>query len=105
MPNLSRDTDQLYFRLCSDHLSIEAIPKKSFRINLTAMKDHPLTDHELLMWTPHFIVAKNPRGHEITLRADGRMIVRKAGSESAARDAAADLMKLLLRRRDTFLRP
>lgn len=89
--------NQLYFRLCSDHLSIEAIPRKRIRINFQKMKDQRVADHEVVMWTPHFVVVKNERGQEITLRTDGRMVVRKAGSEALARRSAAEIMEIVLK--------
>jgi len=67
----------LFFKLCSDHLSIEAIPRKPLAIDLEGMKGQPLPKHEVMMWTPHFVVLKNKNGQEITLRRDGRMVVRK----------------------------
>ena len=87
----------LFFKLCSDHLSIEAIPRKPVTIDLNAIKNRSLQKHELMMWTPHFVVLKNRSGQEITLRRDGRMVVRKASSEQVARDAAMEVMSLVLK--------
>ena len=92
-----RNKDQFYFRLCSDHVSIEAIPRTIIRINLAKLKGHRPGDWDVLIWTPHFVVLKNPNGHEITLRKDGRMIVRNASSESRARQLAAETMKWVLK--------
>jgi hypothetical protein len=90
-------TSQLYFKLCSDHVSIEAIPKRRVRVNFRKMKEHKIRDHELVMWTPHFAVMRNAEGHEITLRQDGRMIVRKAASEMTARKSAQETMEIVLK--------
>jgi len=49
------------------------------------------------MWTPHFIVLRGRGGQEITVRRDGRMVVRKAPSEEAAREIAENVMCLALR--------
>jgi hypothetical protein len=49
------------------------------------------------MWTPHFAVLKTRKGHEVTIRKDGRMVIRKAGSESLAREAASEILQLVLR--------
>jgi len=87
----------MFFKLCSDHLSIEAIPRKPLAIDLEGMKGQLLPKHEVLMWTPHFVVLKNKNGQEITLRRDGRMVVRQATSEEVARAAATDLMSLVLK--------
>ncbi|MGA2971527.1 MAG: hypothetical protein ABSE39_02745 [Candidatus Bathyarchaeia archaeon] len=87
----------LFFKLCSDHLSIEAIPRKPLAIDLEGMKGQPLPKHEVMMWTPHFVVLKNKNGQEITLRRDGRMVVRKVSSEEVARAAATDVMSLVLK--------
>jgi hypothetical protein len=83
---------RLYFKLCSDHLSIEAIPRKAMRVNLTRLKDRSFSSHQLILWTPHFVVLRNQDGHEITLRKDGRMIIRKVASEELARRAADDVL-------------
>ena len=87
----------LFFKLCSDHLSVEAIPRKPVTIDLKGIKDRSLQKHELMMWTPHFVVLKNRSGQEITLRRDGRMVVRKASTEQVARDAAMEVMSLVLK--------
>jgi hypothetical protein len=86
---------RLFFKLCSDHLSIEAIPKKATKIDLAKLKDEIISGHELVMWTPHFVVLRNGEGHEITLRRDGRMIIRKAASEQIAERTADQVMNVV----------
>jgi len=88
---------QIYFKLCSDHLSLEAIPRTRMKVDFIRMRDHPPLEYELVMWTPHFAVLKTKGGVEITLRRDGRMIVRKSESENLARQAAAELIGLVQR--------
>jgi hypothetical protein len=46
----------------------------------------------MMMWTPQFVVLKNRLGHEITLRKNGRMIIRKAATEPEAQRAATEVM-------------
>jgi hypothetical protein len=87
----------LFFRLCSDHLSIEAIPRRPFVVDFAKMKDTRLSSYELLMWTPHFVVLRSLGGQEITLRGNGRMVVRKAASEESAKQIATEVMSLALR--------
>lgn len=87
-----KERGQLFFKLCSDHLSIEAIPKTSLKLNLFRLKEKPLAKYEVMMWTPLFVVLKNSKGQEITLRKDGRMVIRKAGSELEAQRAAVEVM-------------
>jgi hypothetical protein len=94
-PAAESEKGNLFFRLCSDHLSIEALPRKAVRIDLVKLKNRAITGHEVMFWTPHFAVLKNQDGHEITLRRDGRMIVRKAGSEEVARQSAIRVMSLV----------
>jgi hypothetical protein len=89
--------EQIYFKLCSDHLSVEAIPKRRIRVNFAKMKERPPQNCELVMWTPHFVVVRNLGGQEITLRGDGRMLVRNAKSEAIARQAAAEMIGLVLK--------
>jgi hypothetical protein len=90
-------SEQIYFKLCSDHLSVEAIPKTRMKVNFAKLRDKPPREYELLMWTPHFAVLRSEGGQEITLRQDGRMIVRKSGSENIARQAAVDMIGVVLR--------
>ncbi len=92
-----RSQAPLFFKLCSDHLSIEAIPRRPLAIDFTELKERSFSEHELMMWTPHFVVLKNTGGLEITLRKDGRMIVRKAATEQIAQDAAVEVMRLVLK--------
>lgn len=87
----------LFFKLCSDHLSIEAIPRKTLSIDIESMKDKSIQEHEVMMWTPHFVVLKNSSGQEITLRRDGRMVIRNANTEEVAREAATKVMRLALK--------
>jgi len=93
---LDRDEDQLFFRLCSDHLSVEAIPKRRVRIDFTGIKQNLKGKYRVLMWTPYFVVLGIISGaEEITLRRDGRMIIRKAVSDEKARLEAVRLLRLL----------
>ena len=41
-----------------------------------------LDEFAVTIWTPHFVVMKGVGGEEITLRRDGRMIVRNTDSEA-----------------------
>jgi len=89
-------SEQMYFKLCSDHLSVEAIPKSTMKVDFLKLRDKPPDGYELLMWTPHFAVLRSSSGQEITLRRDGRMVVRKSGTEDIARRAAADMFNVVL---------
>jgi hypothetical protein len=82
----------LFFQLCSDHLSIEAIPRTQLKLDLETLKHQPLANYEVMMWTPQFVVLKNQSGQEITLRKNGRMIIRKAATEPEAERAATEVM-------------
>ena len=84
--------NDLFFKLCSDHLSIEAIPRRVIRVDIAELKHRAMLGLELMLWTPHFVVLRNREGQEITLRRDGRMIIRKAESEPVAKRAAAEVM-------------
>lgn len=84
--------ESMFFKLCSDHLSIEAIPRRTIRIDIAELKHRAISGFELMLWTPLFVVLRNREGQEITLRRDGRMIIRKAESEPDAKRAAAEVM-------------
>ena len=66
-------------------------------MNFARLRDEPPPKYELIMWTPHFAVLRSEGGQEITLRRDGRMIVRNSGSENVARQAASDMIELVVR--------
>jgi hypothetical protein len=85
----------MFFKLCSDHLSIEAIPRKSANIDMGRLKSHVLSGLELMLWTPYFVVLRNQDGNEITLRHDGRMIIRNVASEQVAQRAANEIMNVV----------
>jgi len=93
--DINKKHNQLFFKLCSDHLSIEAIPKTSLKIDFFKLKESPPAKYEIMMWTPRLVVLKNPKGQEITLRRDGRMVIRKAESEPEAERAAIEVMRLV----------
>ena len=90
-------SEQIYFKLCSDHISVEAIPRMKLKVDIAKMRNHPPQDSKLIMWTPHFAIIRTQDGQEITLRKDGRMIVRKSASESVAQQAAAELLGLIVK--------
>ena len=83
---------QLFFKLCSDHLSIEAIPKSKVRLDLSKMRGG-FDDFVVKMWTPRFAVMSNPNGIMITLRSDGHIIVRNSESEAEAKAAATRVLR------------
>lgn len=93
----TQDGDPLFFKLCSDHLSVEAIPRSRLHIDFVKMKMTLEAEYQVLMWTPYFVVLKSVVGvEEITLRRDGRMIIRKAVSEERARLEGRRLLDLLI---------
>ena len=87
---------QLFFKLCSDHLAIEAIPKIKLKLDLSKIRKE-LDDFVVTLWTPHFVVLKGVSGEEVTLRRDGRMIVRNSDSEANAEAAAVRVLSLISR--------
>ena len=91
---MTENSVQLFFKLCSDRLSIEAIPKTKLRVNLSKLKVG-LGDFAVTIWTPHFMVMRSRDGEEVTLRRDGRMIVRNSGSQAAAEAVAVRVLALV----------
>jgi len=86
---------QLFFKLCSDHLSIEAIPKTNLKLDLSKIKRELEDNFVVKIWTPHFAVIRNVKGIMITLRKDGRMIVRNSDSEADAKAAANEVLSVV----------
>jgi hypothetical protein len=85
---------QLFFKLCSDHLSIEAIPRSKLKVDLSKLREG-VDEFRVMIWTPQFVVIKSLHGEEITLRKDGRMIVRNSDSEASAQAAASRVLWLV----------
>lgn len=86
---------QLFFKLCSDHLSIEAIPKTNLKLDLTKIRKGLADDFVVKMWTPHFAVITGVKGIMITLRKDGHMILRNSDSEADAKAAASRVLSII----------
>ena len=87
---------QLFFRLCSDHLAIEAIPRTRCVIDFSKARQNLERSYTCILWTPYFVVLRSSLGEEITLRKDGRMIIRNAKSEGEAHSAALRLLTLVM---------
>jgi len=64
------------------------------KLDLSKIKKE-LDEFAVTIWTPHFVVMKGAGGEEITLRRDGRMIVRNTDSESRAQAAATRVLFLI----------
>ena len=86
----------LYVRLCSDHLSLEVIPRHNLRLDLKFLESALArsTGFSTLVASQHFLIVKHDRGAEITIRRDGRMIVRRASGEDEVRSLANELLNL-----------
>jgi hypothetical protein len=93
MNEMLEPSEQLFFKLCSDHLAIEAIPRRQVHVDLSRFKDH-FGDYAITLWTPSFVVLKGSSGEEITLRRNGNMIIRNTGSEEVARVTATKILTL-----------
>lgn len=72
----------MIFRLCSDRLSLEAIPKGKLTVDLTRFEHR--ADVNIMVRTPYFLVIRFDDGSEVTLRKDGRMIIRRIRDEQVA---------------------
>jgi len=72
----------MIFRLCSDRLSLEAIPKRKLTVDLTRFEHR--ADVNVMLRTPYFLVIRFDDGSEVTLRKDGRMIIRRIRDERVA---------------------
>lgn len=86
---------QLFFKLCSDHLAIEAIPRTKFTLNFSRIREILEANYTCILWSQYFVVLRSREGEEITLRKDGRMIIRNAKTEQDAHSVANGLLKLL----------
>ncbi len=86
----------LYVRLCSDHLSLEVIPRHNLRLDLKFLESALARSagFSTLVASQDFLMIKHDKGAEITIRRDGRMIVRRVSGEDEVRILANELLNL-----------
>ncbi len=86
----------LYVRLCSDHLSLEVIPRHNLRLDLKFLESALARSagFSTLVASRDFLIIKHDKGAEITIRRDGRMIVRRVSGEDEVRSLANELLNL-----------
>lgn len=79
-------------RLCSDRVAYEAKPSKPRRYDLAKIDALAAqsSSYERIVFTPYLIVLRK-EGAELTMAQDGRLIIRKADDEQAARELADQL--------------
>ncbi len=86
----------LYVRLCSDHLSLEVIPRHNLRLDLKFLESALARSagFSTIVASDDFLIIKHDKGAEITIRRDGRMIVRRVSGEDEVRILANELLNL-----------
>jgi hypothetical protein len=85
-------------RLCSDKAAYEAVPKNRLKVDLARLRRslESSGDCEITLWTRQLMVVKKTDATEITIVADGRLIIRNVADEEAARKIAENLLPGLL---------
>lgn len=54
-------------------------------------------NYEILVHTPYIMVLKNPKGVEVTLSKNGRMLIKRISNENEARAVALDILQIALK--------
>jgi hypothetical protein len=81
-------------KLCSDRAAYEAVPKKRFKVDITSLRLslECSGDYEIAVCTPQLIVVKRRDATEVTVVDDGRMIIRNAADQDAAKRIAETIL-------------
>jgi hypothetical protein len=81
-------------RLCSDKAAYEAVPKNRLKVDLARLRRslESSGNCEITLWTRQLMVVKKTDATEITIVADGRLIIRNVADEEAARKIAETLL-------------
>jgi hypothetical protein len=87
-----------YISLCSDAHSVDmgVIPKRKIQLNLKSLEAavQASESYSTIVASSSLLRIKHGEGVEITIRRDGRMVVRKAKDEAQVRRLATELLTL-----------
>ncbi|WP_455284609.1 hypothetical protein [[Eubacterium] cellulosolvens] len=81
-------------RLCSDRAAYEAVPKKRFKVDIASLRVllERRGDCDITLCTPQLMVVRRNDATEVTIVDDGRMIIRNAADQDAARTIAETIL-------------
>lgn len=93
MPVMEQGT-AFIVRLCSDKAAYEAVPKSRLKVDLARLRRslESSGNCEITLWTRQLMVVKKTDTTEITIVADGRLIIRNVADEEAARRIAETML-------------
>jgi hypothetical protein len=87
-------TGAFMIRLCSDRAAYEAVPKKRYKVDISALRLllEREGDCEIALCVPQLMVVRRSDDTEVTIIDDGRMIIRNVADEEAARRIAETIL-------------
>ena len=87
-----------YIPLCSDPHSVDigVVPRRKIQLNLKSLEVavQASESYSTIVASPSLLRIRHSEGAEITIKRDGRMVVRKARDEAQVRRLATELLTL-----------
>jgi len=89
----------LLIRLCSEKAAFEVRMQQRVRFDMDEVKHlfEEAGGYEIFAPNPYIMVLKSPRGAEVTLSSNGRMLIKRVSGESEARAVAHDVLQVALK--------
>lgn len=89
----------LLIKLCSDKAAFEVLTQRRIRFDMDGVKRlfEGKGNYEILVHTPYIMVLKDPKGVEVTLSENGRMLIKRISKENEARAVALDILRIALK--------
>ncbi len=91
-------THQLFIKLCSDKAAYEARTAKKLSLDMNETKRalEKSKEHQIVVCTPHILILRSGKA-ETTLSRDGRMLIKRASSESEAAQVAQQILQAIFK--------
>jgi len=89
----------LLVRLCSDRAVFEVRLQRRMSFNMDEVKRlfEATKVHEIVVYTPYILVVRDPRGAEVTLSKNGRMLVKRVLNKDEAEAVAQEVLRIALK--------
>lgn len=85
----------ILLKLCSEKTAFEAKTQQKIRFNIDEAKKlfEAKTGYQIQVHTPYILVFKNPKGVEVTLSNNGRMLIKGVSGEEEAKAVAQEVLQ------------
>ncbi len=94
-----RSVMPFFVKLCSDKAAYEVKLQRKIHFRMDSLKRlfEATAEYELVVYTPHIIIAKRCNGAEITFSKNGRILIKKVLNKSEAEAIAEDVLNLAVK--------